>query len=45
MKLTANTVRVAALPPGKSEAIYFDDDIPGFGLRLRAQGSRGFVFQ
>lgn len=45
MKLTPNAVRTAVLPPGKSEAIYFDDDIPGFGLRIRAQGSRTFVFQ
>ena len=30
---------------GKSEAIYFDDDLPGFGLRLRERGSRTFVFQ
>ncbi len=45
MKLTANAVRTAKLEPGKSEIIYFDDDIPGFGLRLRAQGSRTFVFQ
>src|SRR5262249_54355050 len=29
----------------KSEAIFWDDDIPGFGLRLRAQGSRTLVFQ
>ena len=45
MKLTATAVRSAALPAGKSETIFFDDDIPGFGLRLRAQGSRSFIFQ
>jgi Arm DNA-binding domain len=45
MKLTANSVRTAELPAGKSEVIFFDDDIPGFGLRLRAQGSRTFIFQ
>jgi integrase len=45
MKLTANAVRAASLPAGKTEAIFFDDDVPGFGLRLRAQGSRTFVFQ
>ena len=45
MKLTATTVRTAALPAGKTEAIFFDDDIPGFGLRLREGGSRSFVFQ
>jgi len=45
MKLTATTVRTASLDAGKKEAIFFDDDIPGFGLRLREGGSRSFVFQ
>jgi len=45
MKLTATTIRAAQLPRGKTEAIIFDDDIPGFGLRLREGGSRTFVFQ
>lgn len=45
MKMTTTGVRSAELPAGKSEAIFFDDDVPGFGLRLRAQGSRTFIFQ
>ena len=45
MKLTATTVRTQSLPAGKSEAIFFDDELPGFGLRLRERGSRSFVFQ
>jgi integrase len=45
MKLTAAIVRSAGIPPGKSEAIFFDDDVPGFGLRIREAGSRSFVFQ
>jgi integrase len=45
MKLTSTTVRTLAVPRGKSEAIFFDDDVPGFGLRLRERGSRTFVFQ
>jgi integrase len=45
MKLSPHAVRTAQLPTGKGEAIFFDDDVPGFGLRLRAQGSRTFVFQ
>jgi integrase len=45
MKLTAATVRSAGIAPGKIEAIYFDDDVPGFGLRVREGGSRSFVFQ
>jgi hypothetical protein len=44
MKLTKPIERLA-VPPGKSEAIFFDDDVPGFGLRLRAGGSRTFIVQ
>ena len=28
------------LPPGKADMIMFADDLPGFGLRLRASGER-----
>jgi integrase len=45
MRLTQKTIASLKLPVGKSEAIIFDDDLPGFGLRLRAGGSRTFVFQ
>ena len=45
MNLTATAIRSLALPDGKSEAIFFDDDCPGFGLRIRAGGTRVFVFQ
>jgi integrase len=45
MKLTANAVRTLNLPDGKCEAIFFDEDLPGFGLRLRERGSRTFIYQ
>jgi integrase len=45
MKLTTTTVRTAALPAGTTDAIIFDDEIPGFGLRIREGGSKKFVFQ
>jgi integrase len=45
MKLTATTVRTLKVPAGKADAIFFDDDVPGFGLRLREEGARTFVFQ
>src|SRR5262245_59371597 len=35
MKLTKDTVAKLALPPGKSEDVVWDDDVPGFGVRLR----------
>ena len=45
MKLTKATVDKLALPVGKSELIVFDEDMPGFGLRLRAGGSAVWVAQ
>src|SRR5215467_10331922 len=45
MKLTETTIAAITLAGTQGETIAFDDDIPGFGLRLRAGGSRTFVFQ
>jgi integrase len=45
MKLTVGRVSGLRLPPGKKDHIAFDDDVPGFGIRLREGGSRSFVFQ
>jgi integrase len=40
MKLTQKSIGSLELPPGKTEHIEFCDDIPGFGLRLRAGKSK-----
>jgi integrase len=48
MKLDARTVAGLALPKGKSDVIYFDDELPGFGVRFCATGGRvrrSFVLQ
>jgi integrase len=47
MKLTTTTIgkKELAPPVGRTEAIHFDDEIPGFGLRIREAGSRSFIFQ
>lgn len=45
MKLTAKSISTLELPAGKSEQLFWDDEIPGFGLRVRAGGSRNWVFQ
>jgi hypothetical protein len=45
MKLDSKTVAEATLPPGSADHIFWDDDVTGFGLRLRAGGSRSFVLQ
>jgi integrase len=45
MKLTKVAIARLALPPGKSDQIWFDDDLPGFGIRLRAGGKAVWVMQ
>jgi hypothetical protein len=44
MKLTKSVVAQLKLPPGKKDHLEWDDDIPGFGLRLRSQ-SKTWIFQ
>jgi integrase len=44
MKLTLRSVAALKTPPGKTDHIEFDDDVPGFGLRVRG-GSRTWIFQ
>jgi integrase len=45
MKLTAAEAERLTLQPGETDRIWFDDSIPGFGVRLRSTGSRAWVFQ
>ena len=45
MKFTTRDVASLKLPDGKSDAIYWDDDIAGFGLRIRAGGSRVWIYR
>jgi integrase len=45
MKFTVRTTSALELPPGKTDHIVWDDDFPGFGLRLRDGGSQNWVFQ
>jgi len=40
MKLTSALVDKLALPPGKTDKIWFDDAVSGFGLRIRAVRKR-----
>ena len=44
MRLTDKTAARLTLQ-GKSERIVFDDELPGFGLRLRAGGTRTWIAQ
>jgi hypothetical protein len=45
MKLTKANISRVTVPRGKSEIIVFDDDVPGWGLRVRAGGSATWIFQ
>jgi integrase len=45
VKLDAKTAAELTLPIGRTDAIFFDDDLPGFGFRIRAGGKRSFVAQ
>lgn len=45
MKLTSKNIGLQKLADGKREQIVFDEEVPGFGLRLREGGFRGLIFQ
>jgi hypothetical protein len=45
MKLTASAISRLALPPGIDDKIFFDEDLPGFGVRLRRSGDRSYWVQ
>ena len=44
-KFTEKTLGRFACPPGKKDAIFFDDTVTGLGLRCYASGARRWVFQ
>ena len=45
MEFTKETIAALTLPVGKFDLIHFDDDLPGFGIRLRAAGKRVWIVQ
>lgn len=45
MQLTSKTVRELSLPAGKSDHIFWDETITGFGVRLRTSGTKTLIFQ
>jgi integrase len=45
MKLTKQSVTDLVLPEGKTDVIFFDDALPGFGVRLRAGGRAVWIVQ
>ncbi|WP_262273298.1 tyrosine-type recombinase/integrase [Microvirga yunnanensis] len=45
MRLTKPNVARLELPAGRAEAIFFDDSLKGFGVRIRAGGKRTWIVQ
>jgi hypothetical protein len=45
MRLTAATIDDLKLDSGVIDRIVFDDDVPGFGIRLRASGKRSWIYR
>jgi integrase len=45
MRLTATAIKALTLPPGVNDRIFFDDDLPRFGIRVRAGGSKTWIVQ
>lgn len=45
MKLTTAAIAALALPSGKDDFTWWDDEIAGFGYRLRASGHAAWLFQ
>jgi integrase len=45
VKLTTTAIKALTLPPGVADRTFWDDEIGGFGLRLRAGGSARWIVQ
>ncbi len=45
MRLTARNVAALNIPPRKAEHVEWDDELTGFGLRLRQGGKRTWIVQ
>jgi integrase len=45
MKLSNTTITALQLPEGVSDKVFFDDKLPGYGVRVRAGGSKTYHVQ
>jgi hypothetical protein len=45
LRLTKRTVDALTCDEGRKDRIFFDDDLPGFGLRVTDKGARTWLIQ
>jgi Arm DNA-binding domain len=45
VKLTDRSVAALVCPPGRKDALVFDEDLTGFAVRVTATGSKTFLLQ
>ncbi len=45
MKLIAPTIRTLTAAPAVFDKVYFDERLPGFGLRVRASGAHTWTIK
>ena len=45
MRLTTASLGSLKLDTGVADKIFFDDEVPGFGIRIRASGARSWIYQ
>src|SRR6516225_8497248 len=45
MKFTKASVKRLSLPSGSRDKLFFDDELPGFGFRIRDGGKRTWIAQ
>src|SRR6516165_89919 len=45
MKLTQASVKGLLLPSGSRDKLFFDNELPGFGFRIRDGGKRTWIAQ
>ena len=45
MKLGKREIDVLTCPPDRQDRMVFDDELPGFGLRITKDGTKTFIFQ
>ena len=45
MKLTTSSATKLSLPEGRNDIIYWDEGLPGFGMRIRAGGAKTWIVQ